>query len=179
MVLPEEEDGGFSEATLYHELGHYYFGDGMIVNGHPWFHEGGAEFLSSYTLFKTYGETFLQERKKSVQNWVEECQSRGVANIYELNQAMEAVVGRTGPFVGCNYSMGENFFLETYETLGKAATTAALRELFLLSTSRFLGFLTEEEIYRTFLSNTPSGKEDEFRDAYRRLHGGPILDPAD
>ena len=36
---------------------------------------------------------------------------------------------------------------------------------------------TEEEIYGTFLKHTPPGFEDEFRDLYRRLHGGPFAFP--
>ena len=36
---------------------------------------------------------------------------------------------------------------------------------------------TEEEIYGTFLKHTPPGLEDEFRDLYRRLHGGPFAFP--
>ena len=34
----------------------------------------------------------------------------------------------------------------------------------------------EEDFYRVFLKHTPPGLEDEFRDLYRRLHGGPAAD---
>ena len=34
----------------------------------------------------------------------------------------------------------------------------------------------EEELYQTFLKHTPPGLKDEFRDLYRRLHGGPAAD---
>ena len=53
--------------------------------------------------------------------------------------------------------------------------SSALRELYLRSEHDDLS-QTEEDIYRAFLKHTPPGLEDEFRDLYRRLHGGPFLD---
>ena len=53
--------------------------------------------------------------------------------------------------------------------------SSALRELYLRSEHDSLR-QTEEDIYRTFLKHTPPGLEDEFRDMYRRLHGGPFID---
>ena len=53
--------------------------------------------------------------------------------------------------------------------------SAALRELYLLpeTEGREQG---EEDFYRIFLKHTPPGLEDELRDLYRRLHGGPYAD---
>ena len=36
---------------------------------------------------------------------------------------------------------------------------------------------TEENIYKTFLEHTPAMQQEEFRDIYRRWHGGPYPDP--
>ena len=62
-----------------------------------------------------------------------------------------------------------------FHTLGEEAMSSALGELYLRSEHYDEGS-TEEQIYRTFLKHTPPGLEDEFRDLYRRLHGGPFVD---
>ncbi len=53
--------------------------------------------------------------------------------------------------------------------------SAALRELHLHPEVAGRD-LTEEDFYRIFLQHTPPGLEDEFRDLYRRLYGGPYAD---
>ena len=61
--------------------------------------------------------------------------------------------------------------LSLYKTLGEEATSAALRELYLLF--RETGdakAVTEEEIYQAFLRNTPPGLEEEFLALYRQFH---------
>ena len=70
------------------------------------------------------------------------------------------------------------FLISLHLTLGEEATSPALRELYLRS-EHYGDRSTEEQIYRTFLKHTPSGLEEEFRDLYRRLHGGPFIDAED
>ena len=36
--------------------------------------------------------------------------------------------------------------------------------------------LTEADVYHVLLSNTPPEQQDQFRDLYHRLHGGPTPD---
>ena len=61
-----------------------------------------------------------------------------------------------------------------YEILGEEAMSAAMRELYLLHIERDSP-VAEGEIYRVFLAHTPPGKEADFREAYRRLHGNANL----
>ena len=74
--------------------------------------------------------------------------------------------------------LGQHFLISLHLTLGEEATSPALRELYLRS-EHYGDRSTEEQIYRTFLKHTPSGLEEEFRDLYRRLHGGPFIDAED
>ena len=61
-----------------------------------------------------------------------------------------------------------------YTALGQEAVSAALRDLY--TQSLFIVYLDEETIYQAFLSNAPPGSEEAFKTAYRRYHGGPIVD---
>ena len=75
---------------------------------------------------------------------------------------------RTEP---CRYHMGENFLLTIFHSLGQETVLSALSELY---RSRKV---TEESAYRTFLKHVPHDQKEEFRDLYRRLHGGPYAYP--
>ncbi len=57
---------------------------------------------------------------------------------------------------------------------GEEAFSLALQELHLPSLEAHGP--TEEEIYGIFLKHAPPGLEQEFRDVYKRIHGGPFLD---
>ena len=73
----------------------------------------------------------------------------------------------------CDYTLGETFMWGMYDAIGRDATLATMRDIFNLP---FSTPLLEEKVYRSFLANVPAGKEDEFREVYSRLHGGPIPD---
>ena len=80
---------------------------------------------------------------------------------------------------GCAYTMSEHFLLRVLEVIGERAMSAALRDLYLSNTSsRALRTgavgqpLGEEAVYDTFLKHSPADKKEEFRNLYRRLHGG-------
>ena len=79
------------------------------------------------------------------------------------------------PPLPCNYSLGAYFLLNLFETLGEEATGGAIRTLYWLSTVEGRP-VTEKEIYRAFLEQTPPELVDEFHDVYRRLHGAAFLD---
>ena len=70
--------------------------------------------------------------------------------------------------------MGELFLDSLLQLLGEEAMSASLRELYLMRTEG--GEPTEEDVYRIFQKHTPDGLENEFRDLYKRLHGGPYAD---
>ena len=67
--------------------------------------------------------------------------------------------------------MGVHFLIMLTLTLGEKASSAALRELYVQSSTEGQG-ASEEEIFRAFLKHTPPELESEFRALYRRLHGG-------
>ena len=148
--------------VIYHEVAHYYFYRPPV-----WLAEGGAEFLMAYTN-DLVGFQSLEERKPIVWSLVEtSCLKEGIQNIAQLLESYQRHV--------CNYYLGAYFLLELLEALGEEATGSALGELFLLTVSKNSS-VTEEEIYRAFLRHTPEGLMEEFRDIYRRLHGGPYAD---
>ena len=59
-----------------------------------------------------------------------------------------------------------------YRSLGPDIVSSSLKELY--RTGQEGRRATEDEIYETFLSNTPPAKQDEFRELYTCLHGRPI-----
>ena len=80
-----------------------------------------------------------------------------------------------GPLEFCHYPLGESFLLGMYKSLGHDVVRASLQQLYELEVS-ISGErrMTEDEIYQTFLSNTPPAQQDDFRDLYRCLHGRSI-----
>ena len=96
--------------TLYHELGHYYLG-----NGPRWLQEGLANFLEAYTVARTGGEG-LEER---------------LAYLELSERCAEDIWDHVNPYRGrrCDYELGEKFLLGMYAALGPDAVSAALREL--------------------------------------------------
>ena len=100
---------------------------------------------------------------------------RGIENIHGLSAP--STINHSLWF-GFLYDLGQHFLISLHLTLGEEATSPALRELYLRS-EHYGDRSTEEQIYRTFLKHTPSGLEEEFRDLYRRLHGGPFIDAED
>ena len=80
--------------------------------------------------------------------------------------------------------MGARFLSKVFLTIGEKAMSSALRELFLLARefertgeSGQGQPATEEAIYYAFLKHAPVDLKDEFRELYRRLHGGPAAYP--
>ena len=115
----------------------------------------------------------LQGRKpRSWERAQEQCVRKGISNIRELS---EKQMDKPFPPHLCDYFLGEHFLLSLYETLGGEATSAALRELYLLYRSEGRPVI-EEEIYQAFLRHTPPELIDALHEVYDRLHGGPYAD---
>ena len=152
------EDHGFGPPlnTIYHELAHHY-----LVTGSRWLVEGEANFLEAYVLAQTGGPQ-LDER---------------LAYLESREGCLDNIWQHVNPYRGgqCDYVLGEKFMLGMHEALGPQAVSAAFRELY---TQSFLQEpLNHDSIYYAFLSNAPPGKEEAFKTAYRRYHGGPIRQP--
>ncbi len=141
--------------TLYHELGHYY-----LENGSRWLKEGLANFLEAYVVAQTGGQ---------------ELEAR-LAQLESYGRCKENIWQHVNPYRGgqCNYELGEKFLLGMYVALGPEAVSAALRELY--TQALIFEQPNHDSIYYAFLSNAPHGKEEAFRTAYRRYHGGPLVD---
>lgn len=166
--VPRSGDYRFDENpyVIRHETAHYYFGSGFAP---VWLREGAADFISAYVDDRAGGLS-LTDRKAAVARSLTACTDAGVENISHLNRLYDPL--RDTP--ACAYTMGENFLHQAVDAIGEKSVASALRELYHLIPSRDSPLLpgTEEEIYRVFLSNTPPGREDAFRDIYRRYHGG-------
>ena len=73
----------------------------------------------------------------------------------------------------CPYLLGGQFLAGMYRTLGHEVVSSALRELYETGESTGRN-ATEDEIYRAFLTNTPSSQRNDFQLWYHCLHGRPI-----
>ena len=142
--------------SLYHEIGHYY-----RLHGPNWLSEGAAQFLEAYTLAQT-GREGLERR-------LAQLESSGACSRENIQLHIDHYGGER-----CDYDLGEKFLLALYATLGEEAVSAALRDLY--TQSLFSVYLNEEIIYTAFLSNAPLGSEEAFKTAYRRYHGGSVVD---
>ena len=156
LIRVNNSESGPSKGALYHEIGHHYH-----LRGPAWLSEGVAQFLEAHTLAQTGGES-LEQRLGYLE-------SSGRCGRENIQQHIDDWGGEQ-----CNYDLGERFLLATYAALGQEAVSAALRDLYIQSL--FFVYLDEETIYQAFLSNVPAGSEEAFKTAYRRYHGGPIVD---
>ncbi len=163
----------FSEVNrgvIYHEIAHYYLHGGL---GPTWLVEGGAEFAVAYVM-DWVGLDSLEVRLPTARKLVRDnCHNQGVRNISKL---IERFKDWSDPIFICNYSLGAYFLHNLFDLMGQDAMSAAFRDLLLLqkSTGRQL---TEEEIYQTFKSSVPRGREDSFNEAYTLWHGGEFIEP--
>ena len=150
---------GNHRGVVYHETAHYYY-----MGVHVWFNEGYADLVVTYTMVQESLRD-LAERIAYLEEYdLPDCVEQGYRNIQEL-------LDKGGP--PC---LGELFLDSLLQLLGEEAMSAALRELYLMRQPEAGGEPTEEDVYRIFLKHTPAGLEDEFRDLYQRLHGGPYAD---
>ena len=159
------------EGVTFHELGHYY-----LHSGPRWFFEGGANFLEAYVNAKTGRET-LSDRKLDLANRLlhRYCYGNGIRNLQDLIDRAKNLSyqqERKQPWFRCHYNMGEYFLINVYETLGRQATASALRELYESRSPH----PNEGGMYGIFLRNAPPDKQEDFKDMYRRIHGGPSVD---
>ena len=151
-----------SVESITHETGHFIF------KGQRWYSEGASELGQAYVNHRTGVQTLDQRRGQLAMN----TKCAGYANIRHWEYQMEELGQTVGDL--CPYIMGENFLLNLWALIGQEGVSAALRELHVLDRDEGQG-ITEELIYSVFLRNAPAGKQDEFRDLYRRLHGGPFV----
>ncbi len=159
-VIERPEGSPNWRGLIYHEAAHYY-----KLGLSFWFTEGGAEFITAYTMDQVGFES-LESHRADLQGSTY-CAEEGFENLQKLLDYEESH--------GCNYGLGNLFLISLLKLLGNDVMSAALRELYLQPELKGRD-LSEEDFYRTFLKHTPSELRGEFRDLYRRLHGGPYAD---
>ena len=172
----DKAEGGWNSGThvvvkstldtlTYHELAHFYFGAGASVP--VWLSEGAANFLTSHAIWLTGDAGSISSKYFQDQiRILEVCAPHGSANVQGF---IETEAGDSY----CPYLLGHKFLAGMYRTLGHEVVSSALRELFEAGegTGRTA---TEDEIYRAFLTNTPSSQRNDFQLWYHCLHGRPI-----
>ena len=168
LVLLRGRDQASLAGLLDHEIAHFYL---AFEVGPLWLVEGGANFAQAYIPAWGGGAAppALAPPSEHARAW---CAEGGVPNIRALSDPdpPDAVRQHT-----CHYSLGQYFLTALFHTVGAAAFSAALGELY----DRYLRFQptpTEEQVYRAFRRHVPPDREAAFLDVYRRLHGGPFLD---
>ena len=157
-----------SSSPLAHEVAHYYWSN--TVGEIPfWFMEGSANFFSSYVMQQSRGLS-LEILLANLQEYsIPTCKDAGIMNIQQL------IAGpHEPPWERCNYVYGNNLFLRLYDLLGDDAFRTAWRELYLMLIAE--GEMSEQEIYSTFLRNTPAAKLGTFEAIYTTWHGSDFSD---
>jgi hypothetical protein len=102
----------------------------------------------------------------------------GIKNIQKLLDLIETdgyYQHQDRPYSWCNYTLGEFFFLNLYETMGHDPFTAVFKEIYQLSIAESRP-ITEEEIYGAFLDHTPADRVVDFKELYDSRHGGKFPD---
>ena len=144
---------------IAHETGHFIF------TGPRWYSEGACELGRAFVHHRTGLQT-MDQRREELAN-TDRC-SR-YANIRHWAHNVEEAGATPGD--RCPYILGEKLLLNAWDLLGQDNVSAALRELHVLDRDAKQP-VTDELIFDVFLRNTPVEKEGDFRDLYRRLHGG-------
>lgn len=138
--------------AVYHEITHLHLT--FVASGPRWLKEGGANFMATFIEADRGGES-MADRLESLNSSESDC----------LSQTIKQHLGNWTRL--CDYDIGERFLLTMHTILGEEGLSAAFRELLTVEH----GALTETVIHDTLLKHTPTAKEQEFRDAYERLHG--------
>ena len=170
MRLAREGANGVFKYFVYHETGHYFFGFLPI-----WIVEGGAELVDAYIRDRKGIESIEDELLMLEDALDRACYEQGIPNLLELAERDRFYVDDSP--LPCSYVFGEYFFLRLHQLLGKEALSSALREMHNRFTLTELDVpLRGKDIYQIFLNHTPPDKVEEYRNLFRRLHGGPWPD---
>ena len=174
VMVPPRHNPGFHLA-VFHEMSHLYWGGHTGAPG--WWTEGAAGFLPDIARDALGQETLEERHHQLLWDTRNECWHRGVSNIsryYHLQDTQPEVARDRGI---CIYALGEIFLMEMYMLLGRDATSAAMRQIYVdARDSGWLDPITDQQIYDAFRANTPDEKFDDFRRLFLRLHGGARVD---
>ena len=159
VKTPEGFDTPSGFAHAVHQMtAHFY------LRGSPrWLGQGAAEFLTTYVGSVSGGQS-IAERLALVESWDLPCMRQTIQQHLD-NWRRD-----------CDYLLGERFLLTIYKLIGQEGMSAGFREL-LQSAIRGQLSVSEYVIADTLLRHTPVDQKDEFRAAYKRLHG-PMIELA-
>ena len=157
-------------STITHEMAHYYYFT------RPWFNEAFAHLMEGYVASKRGIQSMEEHRAEASTSVQRYCSPEDIATIGHAQFIDEHFGGyfTAGPGL-CTRSLGLRFLQQALELMGEERLATALRELHLLREHRDVA--AEKAIFQILLSNTPLGRQEEFRDLYQRQHGGPYTDP--
>jgi hypothetical protein len=143
----------------------YFYSNGSV--GPICLVEGALEFLAMYTWHVTEN---VAPRPRFLPG------TCPLTNIHQLDEATGHQENTIDPCLGnCPYYLGSALLSQVCGSTGQDVVSSSLRELCqMIRASPYP--VTEEAIYPVFLSNIAAGKQHEFRDLYRPLHGGSVLD---
>lgn len=156
-------DEGKYAYSIRYGIVDYYFNFAFAP---AWLSGGGRDFAVAYINDQTGVQSF-EDRAEMVSRWNQPC-TAAYGKISVINKLYDF----PSPPPECAYTMGNNFLHRMSQTIGLKAVSAALREVHELDLNN--GRLvppSEEEIYRSFLKNTPPGLEGKFQQLYEELHG--------
>ena len=154
-------------STLIHELAHYY-----RFSPPWWLNESFAHLTEGYVALELGTQNMAQVRAEVSDRVQRNCSREDIATISQavfLDQFSFVNPGR------CTRALGLTFLHQALDLMGGQRMATALGEL-----DSFTGALieaTEEAVFHALLSNAPPERQEEFRDLYRQLHGGPYVDP--
>ena len=168
--------------SIPHETAHYY------LQYRHWFGEGGASFMETYINDQT-GIKKLEDRKVELSEASSYLVTQGIENLRMYVYCVDVPGCPVGGAV--DYVLGENFLLNIFEVIGEEAMGKAIAEMYLSdlathqlpftarspSATQHWRDLVEEDTYRIFLKHAPIDSHDEFKELYRRLHGGAFAFP--
>lgn len=153
--------------TIIHELAHYY------DFGPRWFNESFAHLMEQYVNLRMGIHSIPEVRAKVSMRVERYCSREEIATIrHSLFVDQHFRLNKPGQ---CTRALGLRFLHHAFEFMGEERIATAIHELNALELNP-LQESDEEAIYRTLLSNTPPNRHEDFRDLYRRLHGGSHAD---
>ena len=163
------KDLGHLRSPIIHELAHYY------RFSPSWFNESFAHLMEGYVNQKMGIQSMAEVRAEISKGVQRDCSDKEIATI---RHALFADQLRSFASPGrCTRALGLSFLHSAFEILGEERLSTALRDPYTLHESQNGVEVDEEDIYRALLSNTPPDSQEEFRNLYRRLDGGPYADP--
>lgn len=167
-VRPRYDDPGQSPwrhtpQLIAHEVAHYYW----TGPNRDWINEGAADIMASLSEFARVG--------REVQTTSDPCR---VTNVIAQLEILGPKIGESE--FGCNYSLGEAFFLDLYNTLGAEVFQQGFRNLYQKSqaednTDCCAGkALHMCHLQAAFRAASPVDQTDKLDSIIQRLYAGAI-----